>query len=283
MPVARVYPLYVQKLERKGRTPAELDEVIRWLTGFGDAQIRAHLDAETTFEDFFAAADLNPDAGLITGVICGVRVEQIEDPLMQKIRYLDKLVDELWNSKKQIVSVAMPIKDGQGLSSVALDTHKWRPRRLTMKELAGLPATFDNESLHHNLELKRHIGKPNGPILFNTGLWIADIRGRWPEGVCFDINNEIRCLNDEFVCEFEPEDWLFSRWCYNHEVPYAVTRAVKADHVGSHAYPNYETWGHDRDEQNIAVVEPPQADEIGPAEVHERGKLGEQLQRSGVP
>ncbi len=99
MPVARVYPLYVQKLERKGRTPAELDEVIRWLTGFGDAQIRAHLDAETTFEDFFAAADLNPDAGLITGVICGVRVEQIEDPLMQKIRYLDKLVDELYKGK----------------------------------------------------------------------------------------------------------------------------------------------------------------------------------------
>ena len=99
MPVARVYPLYVQKLERKGRIPAELDEVIRWLTGFDDAQIRAHLDAETTFEDFFAAADLNPDAGLITGVICGVRVEQIEDPLMQKIRYLDKLVDELYKGK----------------------------------------------------------------------------------------------------------------------------------------------------------------------------------------
>jgi hypothetical protein len=93
--VAAVYPLYVAKLERKGRTRAELDEVIAWLTGFDESQLAAHLSAGTTFRDFFDAADLNPNAGLITGVICGIRVEQIEDPLMQKIRYLDKLVDEL--------------------------------------------------------------------------------------------------------------------------------------------------------------------------------------------
>lgn len=99
MSVARVYPLYVAKLERKGRTPAELDEVITWLTGFDDAAIRAHVAAGTTFEDFFAHADLNPNASLITGVICGMRVEEIEDPLMQKIRYLDKLVDELARGK----------------------------------------------------------------------------------------------------------------------------------------------------------------------------------------
>lgn len=90
-----VYPLYVAKLERKGRTAAELDEVIRWLTGYDDAALRDHLAAGTTFEDFFAQAELNPKAALITGVICGVRVEEIADPLMQKIRYLDKLVDEL--------------------------------------------------------------------------------------------------------------------------------------------------------------------------------------------
>lgn len=99
MPVAAVYPLYVDKLARKGRTPEELDEVTRWLTGFDDAELRAHLDGGTTFEGFFADADLNPDASLITGVVCGVRVEQIEDPLMQKIRYLDKLVDELARGK----------------------------------------------------------------------------------------------------------------------------------------------------------------------------------------
>ncbi len=95
MSVAKVYPLYVAKLERKGRTIAELDEVIEWLTGFDDAALRRHLAEGTTFEDFFAAADLHPNAGAITGVICGVRVETIEDPLMQRIRYLDKLVDEL--------------------------------------------------------------------------------------------------------------------------------------------------------------------------------------------
>lgn len=98
-PVAAVYPMYVAKLERKGRTPAELDEVTRWLTGFSDAELREHLASGTSFEAFFDDAELNPHADLITGVICGVRVEQIEDPLMQKIRYLDKLVDELYQGK----------------------------------------------------------------------------------------------------------------------------------------------------------------------------------------
>jgi hypothetical protein len=98
-PVASVYPLYVAKLERKGRTQDELDEVIAWLTGFGGSALRRHLAERTTFEDFFAQAQLNPRAALITGVVCGVRVEDVEDPLMQKIRYLDKLVDELARGK----------------------------------------------------------------------------------------------------------------------------------------------------------------------------------------
>ncbi len=92
---ASVYPLYVAKVERKGRTKAELDQVIEWLTGFDESELAGHLAAGTTFEDFFAAARLNPSASLITGVVCGVRVEDLDDPLMQRIRYLDKLVDEL--------------------------------------------------------------------------------------------------------------------------------------------------------------------------------------------
>lgn len=92
---ASVYPLYVAKLERKGRTRAELDEVITWLTGFDDAALGRHLEAGTTFEDFFADASLNPAVSQITGTVCGIRVENVEDPLMQQIRYLDKLVDEL--------------------------------------------------------------------------------------------------------------------------------------------------------------------------------------------
>jgi hypothetical protein len=97
--VASVYPHYVTKVEKKGRTEAELREVIEWLTGFDDAELGAHLDAGTTFEQFFAEARLNPAASQITGVICGVRVQEIDDPLMQKIRYLDKLVDELAKGK----------------------------------------------------------------------------------------------------------------------------------------------------------------------------------------
>ena len=96
---ASVYPLYVAKVERKDRTRAELDEVILWLTGFDEATLRRHIDEGTTFEQFFAEAPMNPHASLITGVVCGVRVEQIEDPLMQQIRYLDKLVDELAKGK----------------------------------------------------------------------------------------------------------------------------------------------------------------------------------------
>ena len=96
---ASVYPLYGTKAEKKGRTKAELDQVIGSLTGFDESELSRHLEAGTTFEDFFADASVNPNAPLITGVVCGVRVEDIDDPLMQKIRYLDKLVDELARGK----------------------------------------------------------------------------------------------------------------------------------------------------------------------------------------
>jgi hypothetical protein len=89
----------VAKVERKGRTKAELDQVIEWLTGFDESELTEHLDEGTTFEELFGEARLNPHASSITGVVCGVRVEQIQDPLMQKIRYLDKLVDELAKGK----------------------------------------------------------------------------------------------------------------------------------------------------------------------------------------
>jgi hypothetical protein len=97
--MASVYPLYLAKVEKKGRSRDELDAAIRWLTGYDEAELERHLAAGTTFADFFAGARLNPNASLITGVICGVRVETIEDPLMQEIRYLDKLVDELAKGK----------------------------------------------------------------------------------------------------------------------------------------------------------------------------------------
>ena len=92
---ASVYPLYVAKAEKKGRTRAEVDRVIEWLTGYDGSALAEHLAAGTTFEEFFAQARLNPGASSITGTVCGVRVEEVEDPLMRQIRYLDKLVDEL--------------------------------------------------------------------------------------------------------------------------------------------------------------------------------------------
>ena len=97
---ASVYPHYVAKAERKGRTKAEVDEVIRWLTGYDQRELQALLEARTDFETFFAEAPrLNPSRALIKGVVCGVRVEDIEEPTMREIRYLDKLVDELAKGK----------------------------------------------------------------------------------------------------------------------------------------------------------------------------------------
>lgn len=95
MPFASVYPHYVAKVEKKGRTVAELHTVIEWLTGYDEQALKKIIADKTDFRTFFAEARLNPNAHLITGVICGYRVEEIEDPLMQRIRYMDKLVDEL--------------------------------------------------------------------------------------------------------------------------------------------------------------------------------------------
>ncbi len=95
-----VYPLYLKKVESKGRTQEELDQVIRWLTGFDEAALQKHLDVDTTFEQFFSEAQLHPNAALITGVICGYRIEEIENPLTRNVRYLDKLVDELAKGRK---------------------------------------------------------------------------------------------------------------------------------------------------------------------------------------
>lgn len=100
MKFAKVYPMYVQKAERKNRTKEEVDEIIRWLTGYDDDGLQQQLEKGSDFETFFAKAPaFNPHSALIKGVVCGVRVEEVEDPLMRKIRYLDKLIDELAKGK----------------------------------------------------------------------------------------------------------------------------------------------------------------------------------------
>jgi hypothetical protein len=100
MTFASVYPMYLEKVQKKGRTKAELHQVIEWLTGFDNKKLQGLIKEKATFETFFQQASLNPNAHLITGVICGYRVEDIEDPLTQQARYLDKLVDELAKGRK---------------------------------------------------------------------------------------------------------------------------------------------------------------------------------------
>lgn len=99
MSFAGVYPMYIQKVEKKGRTKEELDQVLCWLTGYNKKTLQAQIDKKNSLETFFAEAKLHPNASKITGVICGYRVEEIEDKLMQKIRYMDKVVDELAKGK----------------------------------------------------------------------------------------------------------------------------------------------------------------------------------------
>lgn len=100
MKFSSVYPMYVQKVERKQRTREELDRIICWLTGYGQAELERQIERQVDFETFFdEAPSFNPNASLITGVVCGVRVENVEDPLMRKVRYLDKFVDELAKGK----------------------------------------------------------------------------------------------------------------------------------------------------------------------------------------
>lgn len=100
MTFSSVYPLYISKVEKKGRTKAELNEVIEWLTGYDDKKLNELIDQKVTFKDFFGNAELNPNTHLITGLICGYRVEEIENKLTQQVRYLDKLVDELAKGRK---------------------------------------------------------------------------------------------------------------------------------------------------------------------------------------
>ncbi len=99
MSFAGVYPHYITKAEKKGRTKEEVNEIIYWLTGYNEEQLNQHLENKTSFRDFFEQADMNPNAEKITGVICGYRIEEIEEPLMKQIRYLDKMIDELAKGK----------------------------------------------------------------------------------------------------------------------------------------------------------------------------------------
>lgn len=115
MTFASVYPMYVAKVEKKGRTKEELHEVIQWLSGFDARRLRELIDRKVSFETFFQDAHLNPNADLITGVICGHRIEEIDDPLTRRVRYLDKLVDELAKGRKmeKILRVPAPAPRGR--------------------------------------------------------------------------------------------------------------------------------------------------------------------------
>src|SRR4029453_13065500 len=134
MSFASVYPHYLKKAETKGRTKEELDEVIRWLTGYTKAGLAKQIEKRTSFREFFEKAPrFKPNAALIKGVVCGIRVEEIEDPLMQKIRYLDKLIDELAKGKKMEKILRQERRE-----NAITDRHRPLPGDVRRRHLCGL-------------------------------------------------------------------------------------------------------------------------------------------------
>jgi|GEM_PF-776344 len=164
--------------------------------------------------------------------------------------WLDRMIEILLREKCDLLSVVIPIKDGRGLTSTAMDTDPWRPRRFTMTETYQMPATFGNEDILKSAKLCEY---PIGPILFNTGLWICRLDQPWAEKVCFDIRNRISKTPDgKFYSDFAPEDWEFARWCHKNGINYKVTREIEAVHIGPAAFSNTAPWGSEQiDERNI--------------------------------
>lgn len=166
-------------------------------------------------------------------------------------RWLDVLIEEMGDA--DMVSVIIPIKDRWGNTSTALDTHPWRPRRLTMKEVHKLPETFDTEWMSNN---PGAINGPIGPILANTGLWVCRIDKPWAEQVCFNIRNAIeKDANGKFGPKFASEDWEFSRFLNRRGIRFKVTRKIEVNHIGSARFSNGHAWGElEEDSHNIAVA-----------------------------
>lgn len=147
-----------------------------------------------------------------------VHSDVVPEPL-----FLPKLLKIMEDKNVDIVSTIIPLKSNTGLTSLAIDTDIWNPRRLAMKELKDLDQ-YNN-------------------LLFNTGCWIARLDRPWVEKVCFTFKNEIHKDGDRFVPKFEPEDWAFSRFCIAKNIPYTVTRDVIVKHIGTTGYPNQGEWG----------------------------------------
>ena len=145
-----------------------------------------------------------------------------------------------------VASVTAPIKSNGGLSSTGLDTSRWNPRRLTMTEIMRLPDVLDNQMLLCGERFAPEIPLTgiSGPLLINTGLWLADIRGAWADHICFETANRIyRDAKGVRSAEFEPEDWRFSRDLYRLGVPYCAVKDVHLNHMGPQAWINYQAWG----------------------------------------
>lgn len=148
--------------------------------------------------------------------------------------WLDRMLALMDETRADVLSVVSPIKDTNGLTSTALDTAAWTPRRLTLREVHALPETFDGAFVRE---------KYGANLLINTGLMLVRLTEPWAQDVCFTIDNRVARIDGQFVPFFEPEDWKFSRWCHARGLKVVATRAIQLRHLGSAMYDNVHAWG----------------------------------------
>jgi len=156
------------------------------------------------------------------------------DIMPQGDDWLDRMLAIFERTQADVLSVIIPIKDEKGLTSTALDTSRWTPRRLTMHEVFTLPPTFDGALIRE---------KFGAPLLLNTGLMLVRMGRSWNSEVCFTIDNKIDRVGEHFVAFFEPEDWKFSRWANAKDLKLVATREILAGHIGQTVFRNDSPWG----------------------------------------
>lgn len=156
----------------------------------------------------------------------------------QNLDWIDVLLSEMEKAEADVLSAIIPIKDGRGLTSTALDTNRWHPVRITQKQSKELPATWTSDGL-----------------LTNTGLMLVDFRKPWVEKTCFTIHDELVCEDGEWRTRCEPEDWNFARQCRALNLRIFATRAVTVEHFGANVWSSDKEWGWDIDDQNTAKSE----------------------------
>lgn len=178
----------------------------------------------------------------------------LHDDIQPADGWIDTLLEEMNRVDADIISVVVPLKENSGLTSTAIDTDPWRPRRLTMREVAKLPETFNGWDAR-NLGLgSDHLSELWPCLLVNTGCWICKFTDEWAERAFFHVRDKIIRVNGHFEPRVAPEDWEFSRWAHNEGLKVYATTKVHLTHSGTAQFQNWGSWGQETDEVNTPAA-----------------------------